>query len=236
MTVTATKMAMVMAKRVAGERRRRRRRDGGGRRRERWRWRRGWRASDSNEGEGDSNEGDGDGDWGGVRQRGEGEGDAEGDESGSRRRGRGQQGNGDSDKGGGRAMAMATRVVGEEEGEVGKGDGKETATRRRGPVVVLRVPGSVGLLQIASEVGDARRRGQGCGRSRLRGRKEVSRGVVAWSSTSSYPGRPPQGWSDEARSTTRAERHADACRRVAFWGLGYGGGGCDDASLSPANA
>ena len=31
-------------------------------------------------------------------------------------------------------MAMATRVVGEEEGEVGKGDGdgnEETATRRR---------------------------------------------------------------------------------------------------------
>jgi len=83
-TATATKMAVVMAKRVAGERRRRRRRDGGGRRRERWRWRRGWRASDSNEGEGDSNEGDGDGDWGGVRQRGEGEGNAEGDESGSR--------------------------------------------------------------------------------------------------------------------------------------------------------
>ena len=62
------KMAMVMAKRVAGKRRRRRRRrrDGGGRQRERWRWRRGWRASDSNEGKGDSNEGDGDGDWGGV--------------------------------------------------------------------------------------------------------------------------------------------------------------------------
>jgi hypothetical protein len=34
----------------------------------------------------------------------------------------------------------------------------------------------------------------------------------------------------------RAERHADACRRVAFRGLGYGGGSGDDASSSPADA
>ena len=32
----------------------------------------------------------------------------------------------------------------------------------------------------------------------------------------------------------RAERHADACRRVAFRGLGYGGGGGDDASSGAA--
>jgi len=38
------------------------------------------------------------------------------------------------------------------------------------------------------------------------------------------------------QSTTRAERHADACRRVAFRGLGYGGGGGDDSSSSPADA
>jgi hypothetical protein len=45
----------------------------------------------------------------------------------------------------------------------------------------------------------SRRRGRGWGRSRLRGREEVSGGVVARSSTSSCPGRPQQGGSDEAR-------------------------------------
>ena len=34
----------------------------------------------------------------------------------------------------------------------------------------------------------------------------------------------------------RAERHADACKRVACRGLGNGGGGGDDASSSPADA
>ena len=48
----------------------------------------------------------------------------------------------------------------------------------------------------------------------------------------------PSATGGVGRSASRAERHADACWRVAFRGLGYGdgGGGGDDASSSPADA